>query len=737
MSEPTQALPQEGARQHRFGYDPEGNLTSVQENYAVNNTAASRQYALTYDSRDRVTSVTDANGKTVRYDYDAANNLTKLTDSAAKETSYGYDAKNRLVTVQMTGNRLATYAWKADGLLDKVTYPSGVLCEYNYDDADRLTSVKNSINATDNEEFVYSYDKNSNREKETRKQNNQTYRSFAYGYDELNRLHATSYEDASGKGLVGEYYNNRDFSGLALTRVDGQVNFNWQGSQTPAAAVQDDTFAVRWTGRIEADHSEEYTFYVESDESAKLWVNGQLVVDDSSDHTSHEATGTIRLEAGRKYDIKLEYSENTGDASVKLSWSSSSQGKQVVPQSKLSPAMFYEYDAAGNRQSERGWSFNASFVNRTYQYNDLNRLTSVTGDAAGVISFTHDANGNLKQQTQGSVVTNFEYDTRDQLRRVLNGTNEVARFDYDFERKRLSKSTASENLSYVYSGNSVINEYNSANQLVNRYDHGMDLLRSELGSEGERFYLHDGQGSVTSLATVSGSTASLASRYEYDAWGVMFNAPTTSANRVGYTGQRFDSETGLMVLSNGERFYDAALGQFIQQDSVTGSLANPQSLNRHSYVTNNPLGYTDPTGHEGQSKLDQIIDWGKQKVDDSKKWASEKMDELAEFLMPGVTKNEGYLNFKAFVRGAYHGAKNAILEIPALAYDLGNRLLGADAKTRSMTVSQYDGYRDKNQDPLTAGINTLGDVMFGIITLGAGPAIISAIELTQAKAAGK
>jgi RHS repeat-associated protein len=79
-------------------------------------------------------------------------------------------------------------------------------------------------------------------------------------------------------------------------------------------------------------------------------------------------------------------------------------------------------------------------------------------------------------------------------------------------------------------------------------------------------------------------------------------------NRVGYTGQRRDEETGLMALGNGERYYSPNLGQFVQQDSFAGLLDQPQMLNRHSYVTNNPTGYSDPSGHEPKSDFDKVID---------------------------------------------------------------------------------------------------------------------------------
>jgi RHS repeat-associated protein len=65
-----------------------------------------------------------------------------------------------------------------------------------------------------------------------------------------------------------------------------------------------------------------------------------------------------------------------------------------------------------------------------------------------------------------------------------------------------------------------------------------------------------------------------------DSWGVQSNTEGTSNNSIGYTSQRLDSETGLMALGNGERYYSPTLARFIQQDSFIGSLTNAQSLNR-------------------------------------------------------------------------------------------------------------------------------------------------------------
>lgn len=149
-----------------------------------------------------------------------------------------------------------------------------------------------------------------------------------------NTASATSIVIATGTGLKGEYYDNQDFTVLKLTRVDATVNFAW-GNGSPHASVASDTFSVRWTGQVQAQYSQSYTFYTTSDDGVRLWINGQLIINNWTDHGPTENSGTITLVANQRYDIKMEYYENGGGAVAKLSWSSASQPKQVIPQSRL------------------------------------------------------------------------------------------------------------------------------------------------------------------------------------------------------------------------------------------------------------------------------------------------------------------------------------------------------------------------------------------------------------------
>ncbi len=140
----------------------------------------------------------------------------------------------------------------------------------------------------------------------------------------------------TGTGLTGVYYNNIDFTGTRVQRVDPTVNFDW-GTGAPAPGIGADTFSVRWIGQVQPRYSQTYTFYTLSDNGVRLWVNGQQLVNNWTEHALTENSGTIALTAGQKYVIAMEFYDNTGGAVAKLSWSSSSQAKEIIPQSQLYP----------------------------------------------------------------------------------------------------------------------------------------------------------------------------------------------------------------------------------------------------------------------------------------------------------------------------------------------------------------------------------------------------------------
>jgi hypothetical protein len=139
---------------------------------------------------------------------------------------------------------------------------------------------------------------------------------------------------AEGGGVRANYFNGTNFSTHVLSRVDPQINFLW--SDAPDAAVSADGFSVRWTGEVEAAFTETYTFYTNSDDGVRLWVDGKQLVNNWTDHGNTENSGNIDLVAGQTYSLVMEHYDNTGGAVAELRWSSARTPKQIVPQAALS-----------------------------------------------------------------------------------------------------------------------------------------------------------------------------------------------------------------------------------------------------------------------------------------------------------------------------------------------------------------------------------------------------------------
>jgi hypothetical protein len=137
------------------------------------------------------------------------------------------------------------------------------------------------------------------------------------------------------EGLMAEYFDDIALSQLRIARADATIDYTGWGTAGPGYGMKGDTFSVRWTGRVVPRHSELYMFHTRSDDGVRLWIDEQLLIDDWTDHPPTDRSGTIALKAGREHDLRLEFYNRAGPATIQLSWSSASQAKEIVPQSQL------------------------------------------------------------------------------------------------------------------------------------------------------------------------------------------------------------------------------------------------------------------------------------------------------------------------------------------------------------------------------------------------------------------
>ncbi len=204
-------------------------------------------------------------------------------------------------------------------------------------------------------------------------------------------------EAIMGNGLKGEYYNNSDLTELVMCRIDPEINFRW-AEDSPDKLIGNDTFSVRWTGLVVPRFSERYTFSTYADDGVRLWVNNELIIDNWKSQRSAKTEGSLDLEAGRQYDIKLEYFEDVKSCQVKLFWSSKSQKAEIIPSSQLyhKTAVYQGEDAKFSRcvkeSSNSGFSGSGyvNFINEKGSYVDW--IVDIKKDGIYTLNFRY-ANG--------------------------------------------------------------------------------------------------------------------------------------------------------------------------------------------------------------------------------------------------------------------------------------------------------------------------------------------------------
>jgi YVTN family beta-propeller protein len=140
---------------------------------------------------------------------------------------------------------------------------------------------------------------------------------------------------STGTGLTGTYFNNTTLSGAEVLQRVERVNFAW--SESPGPGVGSDQFSVRWTGQVEATATGTFQFQTRSNAGVRLWVNGNLVIDNWSSHaTVNDATGDFALTKNQRYSVTMEHYDTTGTAVAKLYWKRPGQTTfSVIPTLRL------------------------------------------------------------------------------------------------------------------------------------------------------------------------------------------------------------------------------------------------------------------------------------------------------------------------------------------------------------------------------------------------------------------
>ncbi|HEY4943245.1 MAG TPA: RHS repeat-associated core domain-containing protein, partial [Rhizomicrobium sp.] len=240
-------------------------------------------------------------------------------------------------------------------------------------------------------------------------------------------------------------------------------------------------------------------------------------------------------------------------------------------------------------------------------------VSSITGTVNGVTnpSYTYDSNGNMTAGAGRSVT----YTAFNMAASIVQGSTANC-LTYDDSHGRIKLEARATNCSGTLSSTTTyLNDPFTGAMSEKLVAAGStiwhDFLRAG-GIVGERFYTVGGStvwkyfvaDHLGSVAVVTDSSGTVSERLSYDAWGRRRNSDgtddstcsITSATTRGYTGhEMMDS---ICEINANARIYDPTIGRFMSADTMVPDPFDGQSFNRYSYVGNNPLSATDPSGHD-------------------------------------------------------------------------------------------------------------------------------------------
>ncbi|WP_153977327.1 RHS repeat-associated core domain-containing protein [Paenibacillus xylanilyticus] len=599
----------------RIGYDPYGRPTWSED-------ASGNRTRLEYDVWNRIMSTIEADGSTTTVKHNDANRAATITDAEGYMQVQTFDPWGHVVQIQEKAQQESelsvlqklTYD-PISGKLLKETDGKGQVTAYDYDIQGQLTLVTSA----NGEQTRYSYDVSGNLVTTTDAAGNVEQNRF----DEMGRRIQTT--DKQGN-TTKSYYNP---DGTLDRFVDRNGNTF--------------TYAYDVLGNLLAKSSSKESIRFTVDRAGKR--TSMIDQTGTTTYAYYEATEQLKqitypdgLQTTFEYDVNGNRTSMTGPFGIIVYYGYDTMNRLTsIGTSKNNPDKHYSYYLNGLTREVT--AKNGVQDLKMYQGLDLVRINQVRNQMS-LDSFTYDydSNKNIVTRVQGDTMDEFSYDKLD---RILTSTVNQEKYTYDQQGNRLTLSSGL-NLNIVDSdytydmrdrlttveknGVQVNYKYNGDNLLVERvensnvtryyYDDNAQIIaeaevRNDVAilkanyirgtrleaiqyADGSKAYVQfNGHGDITELRDEQGI---LLNRYEYDVWGNILFKEETVHNPFRYSGELWDDTTELQYLR--ARWYDPALGRFINEDPYEGGLNDPLSLNGYTYVGNNPLTRWDPTGYD-------------------------------------------------------------------------------------------------------------------------------------------
>jgi RHS repeat-associated protein len=256
-------------------------------------------------------------------------------------------------------------------------------------------------------------------------------------------------------------------------------------------------------------------------------------------------------------------------------------------------AISWTYDDAGNRTSQ-----SSAGQTTTYQYDDDNRLLSTT-TGSNVTTFSYDPNGSLLERSGTGETLLYGWDTAGRLTSITRNGSTQASFAYDGDGNRRSKTSNGQTTTYVNDARGLAQVLQAIGPSSTVTYVGNAQYDSSKPTETEKwgYTLSDAQ----NAKLLVDNAGNLAHRWEWEPFGRARADTGNTAAAFSFSGEQRDDETGLINLR--ARYYDPGIGRFLSRDSIPGVMTLPQSWNRFSYVENDPINATDPSGHKKSTKI--------------------------------------------------------------------------------------------------------------------------------------
>ncbi|OMD19366.1 RHS repeat domain-containing protein [Paenibacillus odorifer] len=263
----------------------------------------------------------------------------------------------------------------------------------------------------------------------------------------------------------------------------------------------------------------------------------------------------------------------------------------------------YSYDGFGNIDKIDG-----NGVIAGYKYDALNRIMDENPVPSANKNYTYNANGDRATSKDSEEIDllmeskQYTYNSLNLLK-AYSDSNDSATYTYYPDGLRATKTVNGVFTRYVYVNGKVIDELDASGKSKARNIQGSKLLfRKDYVNSRAGYYFYNAHGDIVKIIDADGSKATLKSYY-YDIWGNLTNEDSNQLrffdNPYKYSGELLDDESGLIYLK--ARYYDPSIGRFITEDTYDGQITNPLSQNLYTYVQNNPLLYTDPSGNYCES----------------------------------------------------------------------------------------------------------------------------------------